>query len=274
VAVIGFFSYIDQLGNSREWENALRWLSSSTGIRTTESSERIQGHQLESCDYTLSHPEILDQAMLLYTALTRARNRLYIIEIEESGQIRNRGSVGLEAFAFRRLKDLDLIKMVNYIDEGLVDMTPQQHKARGVLLVNEAIDLSRKYGGQVDVKKRFIDAEARFRHDKGNDRELLDQCHKHMEIVLLKHSLIETMKKMFFDPSRMTGRGEYSLEGRFADVLSFKQGCSEFFSMCICDSFLAEEISELRALVEDLFAGTPYEVHFGEICKAIKRHEP
>ena len=66
VAVIGFFECFEQLGNSRQWENAIRWLNSSKGITTTESSEKF-GKFLESCDYQLSCPELEDQAMMLYT---------------------------------------------------------------------------------------------------------------------------------------------------------------------------------------------------------------
>jgi hypothetical protein len=43
VALIGIFSYSDTLGNGREWENLLRWLSSTTGYTTTESSEKVRG---------------------------------------------------------------------------------------------------------------------------------------------------------------------------------------------------------------------------------------
>jgi len=205
VALIGFFSYIHDLGNAREWENALRWLSSSTSLTTTESCEQVQGKQLEDCDYTLTHPEILNQAMLLYTALTRARNHLYLIESKEllnNKQSKGRGAgIGLEDFAFRRFKDLDLLKMVESIDDGAEDMTPAQHKARGVLLVTQAINLSRRSSraSAVAIKEKWIEAANRFRPGKGNDKELLDQCLKHMEAVLLKRSLVKTIEKKFFD---------------------------------------------------------------------------
>lgn len=280
VALVGFFSYIDELGNAREWENILRWLSSTTGVTTTASSEKVQGRQLESCDYILSHPEILDQTMLLYTALTRARNHLYLIEIQElsarNGSNRGKGraaGVGLDDFAFRRLKDLDLMKIVTSVHEGSVEMTPAQHKARGVLLVTQAINLSRKTSGaavsEANVKEKFLEAADRFSADKGNDKELLDQCLKHMNAVLLKRALTETIEKKFFDRKK----GNYVLEGRFAEVLRLEQDLSKFFSLCVGDSFLIDEITSIRALMEDLFTGTPFEIRFGEICRAIKQHE-
>lgn len=268
VALLGFFSYIDQRGMTREWENVLRWLSSTTGITTVDSSERVQGRQLSNCDYSLSHPEILDQAMLLYTALTRARNRLYIIEVQELSQKRRGNGVRLEDFAMRRFKDLGLIKAVTSIKDGFVEMTPQEHKARGVLLVTQAIGLSRSSANSDSVvRDKFLEAVERFRPDKGNDKELLDQCQKHMESMLLKRSLIRTAKK-FVGPA-----GTYALQGRFTDVLNFWQRCGEYFDMCVGDSFLAEEIREIRALVEDIFTGTPYEARFSNICRAIRQHE-
>lgn len=271
----------------REWENLLLWLSSTTGYTTTESSEKVQGRQLESCDYSLSHPEILDQAMLLYTALTRARNHLYLIEIKElsaqNGRDRSKGRtkgmhtacVCLKDFAFRRLKDLDLLKIVKSIHEGFVEMTPAQHKARGVLLVTQAINLSRaKSSGSAisdsSVKTKFLAAADRFSVDKGNDKELLDQCLKHMEVVLLKRSLIEIVEKKFFDRSK----GKYHLQDRFADILRLEQDLSKFFSLCIGDTFLVDEIPSIRSLMEDWFVGTPYEMHFKEIISAVRQHEP
>jgi len=37
---------------------------------------------------------------------------------------------------------------------------------------------------------------------------------------------------------------------------------------------LVNEITSIQALMEDKLAGTPFEVHFREICSAIKQHEP
>lgn len=44
---------------------------------------------------------------------------------------------GLADFAFRRFADLGLAKSVCAIDEGQVEMSPAQHKARGVLYVTQ-----------------------------------------------------------------------------------------------------------------------------------------
>jgi hypothetical protein len=57
-------------------------------------------------------------------------------------------------------------------------------------------------------------------------------------------------------------------------VLRFDVECSKFFTMCVGDSFLADEIGGLRAFIEDLFADTPYEMRFHEVCESIKQHEP
>jgi len=63
------------------------------------------------------------------------------------------------------------------------------------------------------------------------------------------------------------------MEGRFGDVLEFEQGCSKFFGMCVGDSFLSDEIPELRRLIEEVFTGTPYEVRFYDALEAVKKHE-
>jgi len=74
--------------------------------------------------------------MMVYTALTRARNHLYLIEVEsiQTGKKQKRGLAG---FAFRRFGELGLAKSVVSIDEGQVEMTAAQHKARGVLYVTQ-----------------------------------------------------------------------------------------------------------------------------------------
>ena len=140
IALIGFFQQFQQLGNQRQRENIIRWLFSSKGITATDSAEKIQGKSLENFDYVLSHPEIEDQAMMLYTAITRARGHSYFIEVEAG---KGKGKSGLADFAFRQLQQLRLLKIVSSIDECEADMTPQQHKARGVLLVVQAINMSR-----------------------------------------------------------------------------------------------------------------------------------
>jgi ATP-dependent exoDNAse (exonuclease V) beta subunit len=119
-----------------------------------------------------------------HTALTRARNHLYLIEINEfgaqNGLGRSRGRttstacVGLDDFAFLRLKDLDLLKIIKSIHEGFVEMTPAQHKTRGVLLVTQTINLSRaKSSGSAisdsSIKTKVFEAADRLSVDKGND---------------------------------------------------------------------------------------------------------
>ena len=74
-ALIGFFSFIEECGSSAEWRNVLRWLSSSNGLNITSSpAEIVAGVRLDDCDYKLSAPNVSDEAMMLYTAMTRARN--------------------------------------------------------------------------------------------------------------------------------------------------------------------------------------------------------
>jgi len=134
VALIGFFSYIEERGSSNEWHNVLRWLSSSSSLtKTSSTGEKIAGVMLEDCDYRLSAPNVSDEAMMLYTALTRARNFLYLIEVEQKGK----KAISLADFAFRRFSDLGLLRQVAYIDDGEKDMNPAQHKARGVLYVTQ-----------------------------------------------------------------------------------------------------------------------------------------
>ena len=137
VALIGFFSYIDECGSSEQWTNVLRWLSSSSTLsKTSSTGEKVSGVVLADCDYTLSAPNVSDEAMMVYTALTRARNHLYLIEVDsiQTGKKQKRGLAG---FAFRRFGELGLAKSVLSIDEGQVEMTAAQHKARGVLYVTQ-----------------------------------------------------------------------------------------------------------------------------------------
>ena len=267
IALIGFFQHFQQLGNQRQWENIIRWLFSTKGVTTTDSAEKIQGKSLENCDYVLSHPEIEDQAMMLYTAMTRARGHLYFIEVEAGKK--GKGKSGLADFAFRQLQQLRLLKIVSSIDEGEADMTPQQHKARGVLLVVQAINMSRNQASTDIVKDKFAEARSRFQVDTGNDKHLLDQCNKHLEAILMKRALTETIRNKFFSKVK----GEYDLQGRFGDVLEFERDAARFFRLCANDSFLVEEIQEMRSLIEDVFYGTPYQSHFGEICNKIKKFE-
>ena len=75
VALIGFFSYIENRCSGGEWINVLLWLSSTTSLAVTDSVEMIMGRRLDDCDYRESNPQISDEAMMLYTALTRAKDR-------------------------------------------------------------------------------------------------------------------------------------------------------------------------------------------------------
>ena len=58
-----------------------------------------------------------------------------MIEVEKFGKGKKQKGVCLADFAFRRFADLGLAKSVKFIDEGHVEMTAAQHKARGVLYV-------------------------------------------------------------------------------------------------------------------------------------------
>jgi hypothetical protein len=279
VVLLGFFSYVEQRkSNAPQWRNVLLWLFSSKGITTTESSEIIhvagqgRGQKLESCDYLLSHPEIEDQAMMLYTALTRARNHLYLIEFENDGIMRKKGEKGLAAFAFRCLKhpQLSLIKTVHKIDEGRVEMTSQEHKARGVLMVTQAIDFSRGSESLSEIREKFEEAGKRFLPAYGDDKELYEQVSKHLEAVILKVELVDTMKTKFFDRQS----GAYNLECQFAGVLKFEENLVKFFGLVVWDTFLMDEFHKILGLVEEMFQGTPYEIRFGEPCFEMRqRHE-
>ena len=58
-ALIGFFEYIEERGSAKQWMNVLRWLSSTSGVTTTNpTGESIAGLLLMDCDYRLSNPEI------------------------------------------------------------------------------------------------------------------------------------------------------------------------------------------------------------------------
>ena len=135
VALIGFCAYIEKRGSAEQWQNALRWLYSKSGLKVSApTGEQIAGVPLHDCDYTITHPQVADEAMMLYTALTRARSQLFLIE-EETTLSNTRKSkksrgVSLASFFFRKLMDLDLAKPVNCIDEGAQEMTAAQHKVR------------------------------------------------------------------------------------------------------------------------------------------------
>ncbi|KAL3916623.1 MAG: hypothetical protein SGILL_005094 [Bacillariaceae sp.] len=262
VALIGFFSCFENVGSRRIWENAMRWLFSSKSVATTTSAERIQGKPLEDCNYRLPHPEMEDQLMMLYTALTRAREHLYIIEVEELSNAKGKNSLG--EFVMRQFKNLRLLKSVTAVDEGESDMSAQEHKMRGVMLVMQAINMYRSRASTESVRKKFLDAAERFQADKGNDRPLLEQCNKHLEAYTMKQSLKETVRKEFF-------RGDgYNVNGKFAAVVRFERSCADFFRLCANDSFLEDEVHEVRLLMEDVFYGTPYASHFEEVWGKLK----
>lgn len=154
-ALIGFFGFIDELGSKEEWQNVLRWLSSTSSItKTSSTGEKVDGLMLTDCDYRLSAPNVSDEAMMLYTALTRARNHLYLIELEKTGKGKRHGQ-SLAQYAFRRLSDLKLAKPGGFIQEGFAEMTPAQHKARGVLYVTQALNMSRNMEPLSFVKDKF-----------------------------------------------------------------------------------------------------------------------
>ena len=236
-ALIGFFGLIEQLGSKEEWQNVLRWLSSESNItKTSNTGEKIDGLMLTDCDYRLSAPNVSDEAMMLYTALTRARNHLYLIEVENTGGKGKKQGKPLAQYAFRRLTDLGLAKSVSFIREGHVEMTPAQHKARGVLYVTQALNMSRNMEPVSSVKEKFLEAMNRFGPDKGNDKDLLDKCEKHLDAVMQMRNIMRFAKDEFLND------GEYNLEGRFAEVLEFEQRASRFFSLFLCDSFLVAEV--------------------------------
>ena len=148
VAVVGFLSYFEKRGSERQWQNVLNWLHSDTGLTTTTE------FGLDDCDYRLSFPQLADEAMAFYTAITRARNQLYLIEANdyeddevESGSkgkksrkkwtVKNKGS-SLADYAFRKFAELSLTKAVQRVAEGQAEMTSAQHKVsaqRRVLLI-------------------------------------------------------------------------------------------------------------------------------------------
>ena len=183
--------------------------------------------------------------------MTRARGNLYFIEIDTSS---TRGKkTCLADFAFRQFKNLRLLQLVTKIDEGAVDLTPQEHKVRGVLLVVMAINMSRNNEETAKVKEKFEEAAEHFQADKGNDKQLLDQCNKHLNCFEMHRGLIETMKKKFFNKDL----GVFDLKGKFKDILEFEANAAKFVRECANDSFLVDEIQDTRARIEECFFGTP-----------------
>jgi len=246
VALINFFSHFENLGNKYEWK---QWILGN-----------------ETPDYVFTHPELEDHAMLLYTAITRARNHLYFIESKDS-LLQEKGSP-LAEFVFRQFKKLKLLNIVYVIDEGTAEMTAQEHKARGVLLVTQAIALERNKATLDSIKEKFMNAASRFEQDKGNDEHLLQQCNRHLEAIIQKRSLTSTLKSKFFDMKK----GQSNVKGKFSEILKFEADASNFVDLCGKDSFLVDEIHDVRLLIEDVFFGTLYQEHFENICNKMQEY--
>jgi len=176
-------------------------------------------------------------------------------------------STSLADFAFRTLSDHSLAKVVSCIDEGQEEMTAAQHKTRGVEYVTIALDMLRRNEPFDNVRKKLNDAASRFTPTMGNDQPLLKQCKRHLRALEMKREISRYAKQAFFVS------GKYHLEGRFAEVLSFQEQVSKFFASYIGDSFLIDEVKEVRHLVEDIFFGTRYEFRFSDVCATIESLE-
>ena len=60
-ALIGFFGFIEARAESGsdQWQNVLRWLSSSSSLtKTSSTGEKVSGVMLGDCDYRLSAPNV------------------------------------------------------------------------------------------------------------------------------------------------------------------------------------------------------------------------
>lgn len=269
VALIGFFAYIEERGSAEQWRNALRWLSSTSSItQTNPTGEKVAGVMLDDCDYTVSHPQIADEAMMVYTALTRSRSQLFIIEPDLTAstkrklqQAKKYRGVSLADFAFSKLSDLELAKAVSSIDEGQAEMTAAEHKERGIQMVTQALDMINAREPFDIVRKKLLEAQERFTPSTGNDRPLLRQCKRHLEALEMKRDLMRDAKAKFF----LRNTGAYRLSGKFAEVLLFAQSLGNFLNKFSGDSFLEAEVKDVKSLVEEIFAGTPYELRFRDI---------
>lgn len=157
--------------------------------------------------------------------------------------------------AFRRLSELSLAKYVEYINEGTAQMSSAQHKARGVLLVTQALQMSTYY----DMKEKFNEAVQRFGPDKGNDFDLLKKkAKRHLRAIEMKHNLTQLVFKYF------VALNKYNLESKFAEVLNFERQLVDFASRFLGDPFLWREMKEVKCLVEEVFVGSPYEFRFAD----------
>jgi len=272
VALVSFFSHFEKCGSGAEWRNVLLWLFSKTGLTTTESAEAIsfretgKGQKLQACDYILSHPEVEDQAMMLYTAATRARYKLYIVDFYQNDN-RKKGERGLADFAVGCLEKLGLLKRVRNIDEGKVEMTSQQQKARGVQMVISAIHFAQRSTNNAEIREKFEAARMRFLPAFGNDIFLSRQTTKHMDAITMKVNLVNSLKKKFYNAAD----GTYNLKGRFSEIVKFEDQLFKFIDLVAWDSFLYSELEEVLSLVEEVVQGTPYELRFGYLCFELKR---
>ena len=154
----------------------------------------------------------------------------------------------------RILSELSLAKRVKYINEGTAQMSSAQHKARGVLLVTQALQMSTYY----DMKEKFNEAIQRFGPDKGNDFDLLKKAKRHLRAIELKHNLTQLVFKYF------VAHNNYNLESKFAEVLKFEGQLLDFASRFLGDPFLWREMKEVKCLVEEVFVGTLYEFRFAD----------
>lgn len=161
--------------------------------------------------------------------------------------------------AFRRLNELSLAKPVTFINGGEVDMSPSQHKARGVLYVTQALT---KPDDFVYMKDKFERAFRRFGPDKGNDSDLLRQAKRHFRCIELKRNLMQMASKHFLEQYE----NKYNLEGKFDKVLRFEQQLMDFATRFLGDDLFWEEVKEVRCLVEEVFVGTLYEFRFADFC--------
>lgn len=87
-----------------------------------------------------------------------------------------------------------------------------------------------------NVQEKFMQAKQRFLPDKGNDKDLLDKCTKHLDAYLKKQNIMRFVKENFVVD------GTYDLLGKFAEVLQFEEKLGKFFSENLGDSFLVEEV--------------------------------
>ena len=171
--------------------------------------------------------------------------------------------------AFRILRELSLAKTVKYIDGGEVEMSPSQHKERGVVYVTRAL----AQPDYTNMKGKFEQAFRRFGPDKGNDADLLRQAKRHFRCIELKRNLIQMANKHFFDSysyfndeGQMLHENSYNLEGKFDKVLLFEQQLMDFATRFLGDNFFWEEVKEVRCLVEEMIVGTLYEFRFADFC--------